>query len=520
METALIEDLPPRADLKNIRIGDELGAGGQGKVFNVHDPLIDGKPTALKLYSQKALENLNAATLANFVSFGRQLPRPDMNWLYDNYAWPASVVVKGDQTCGFLMLKASPDYSFDFLTQAKGPRPRLSHVAYLLNDDDYTWDMGLWVTDLDRLIILKTVATSLRRLHGMDIAFGDLSPKNVLFRLHPDPRSFFIDCDAVRLKDETALEQVETVDWKAPDDEPMATRATDSYKFGLLAIRLFARDQTTRDTSAIARLSPKLGELARNSLNANPDRRPTPGQWVDVIQRIPRQSVPNPAPPPPGTTANGSVSGGPVPSGGPQPSPSPLGPPSPLRKPAALLALGAGLVALILIFLFVILPALTGSSPPVRAATDPVAKQEAMTINTLLDQNAASQVKLEYAMNHIFACSDVAGNDSQVNMVVGQGTSELSEASGLPVAALANGASMKSYLVEVLRISLHADEDYLTWANGVMAHGCNAQNLWAPAYANGYAQTQHVVAAKLNFLPLWNNVAGMYGFPIRSQSDI
>jgi hypothetical protein len=514
METALMDLPPPRVDLKDIDTGKKLGSGGQGTVFDVNGVLIGGEPAALKLYSSEALSNLNAATLEKFINFGRQLPALDMEWLYGNYAWPVSVVTMGDNPRGLLMRKAPPNYSFAFRTHSRSALPRLSEVAFLLNSDDYLWSVGLWVTDRDRLIILETVATSLSRLHNFGIAFGDLSPKNVLFRQQPDPSSFFIDCDAVRLDKETALEQLETTGWEVPGSEQRATRATDSYKFGLLAVRLFARDQTTRDTSAIAKISPKLGELARNSLNADANRRPTPGQWVDAIQRVPRQSVPDPAPPPPPDT----TTHGPRPSNGPDPPPPP--PPGRPRKPAALLALSGGLVALILIFLFVILPALTGSSPPVRAATDPVAKQEAMTINTLLDQNAASQVKLEYAMNHIFACSDVAGNDSQVNMVVGQGTSELSEASGLPVAALVNGASMKSYLVEVLRISLHADEDYRTWANGVMAHGCNAQNLWAPAYANGYAQTQHVVAAKLNFLPLWNNVAGMYGFPIRSQSDI
>lgn len=507
--------LAAKVDYDGIVIGRDLRKGGQGRVFDVDTPVLDGgRKAVLKLYLPGALDQLNVAILEKMVFFARQLSSTNRNWLYDNYAWPVSIVEKSGNPCGFLMRKAPSDYFFDFQS-AKGAQQKPSDVAFLLNGDDFVRRAGLWVTDRDRLVILETVAISLSRLHGLGVTVGDLSPKNVLFRLQPTPGSFFIDCDSFSLNGETALPQLETGDWEAPAGEPRATIETDSYKFGLLAIRLFAREQETKDASAISAKSSVLGSLARLSVNAvTPNSRPKPGAWVDKIEEVVRST-------PVHDESTESAGGAPHVTNG-RPRVHPPGPaPGPVRnfpKRAAVLILG-GAVALILIFVFVILPVLIGSSPAASAA-NAAAKREATTINALLDHNSSSQVQLESAMGRIFTCSDVAGDEGQVDMVARQLASQLSEASGLSVAALPDGPSLRSYLVEVLRISLHADNDYLTWASGVMVHGCNAQNLQNATYANGYTLTKDVVAAKLNFLPLWNHVARTYGFQYRTQSDI
>src|ERR1019366_7340580 len=116
-----------------------------------------------------------------------------------------------------------------------------------------------------------------------DVVVGDLSPKNLLFSLAPEPGCFIIDCDAMRVRGETVLPQAQTPDWEVPAGEPIATPAADAYKFGLLAIRLFARDQSSSDPAALAALSPELGRLADLSLHDDPARRPGPGAWVPAL---------------------------------------------------------------------------------------------------------------------------------------------------------------------------------------------------------------------------------------------
>jgi hypothetical protein len=106
----------------------------------------------------------------------------------------------------------------------------------------------------------------------------------VLFNLNSYASCFIIDCDAVALHGDSALEQVDTPEWEVPSGERKGTEASDSYKFGLLAIRLFARDQSSRDASALRALSPEMGRLAALSQDHDPLRRPSPGSWVAAIQ--------------------------------------------------------------------------------------------------------------------------------------------------------------------------------------------------------------------------------------------
>ena len=181
------------------------------------------------------------------------------------------------------MRAVPPAYYFDFQKQTKGTERKPSDMAFLLNSDDYVRRAGITVSEQDRLALLGSLAAALSRLHALGTVVGDLSPKNVLFSLGSSPSCFLIDCDAVQLRGVTVLDQVETPDWEAPAGETRATQATDSYKLGLLAIRLFARDQSSRDATALAAASPELGRLARLSLSLDPDQRPAPGMWIPAL---------------------------------------------------------------------------------------------------------------------------------------------------------------------------------------------------------------------------------------------
>ena len=112
--------LAAKVDYDGIVIGRDLRKGGQGRVFDVDTPVLDGgRKAVLKLYLPGALDQLNVAILEKMVFFARQLSSTNRNWLYDNYAWPVSIVEKSGNPCGFLMRKAPSDYFFDFQS-AKG----------------------------------------------------------------------------------------------------------------------------------------------------------------------------------------------------------------------------------------------------------------------------------------------------------------------------------------------------------------------------------------------------------------
>jgi eukaryotic-like serine/threonine-protein kinase len=175
-------------------------------------------------------------------------------------------------------------YRFSFTTRTQGSKAMLSTVEFLLNPDSYVSGAGISISERDRLNLLGALAETISRLHAHGVIIGDLSPKNVLFNLNSYASCFIIDCDAVALRGESALDQVDTPEWEVPLGEKKGTEASDSFKFGLLAIRLFARDQSSRDPSALSALSPELGRLAALSQDLDPLRRPPPGAWVSTIQ--------------------------------------------------------------------------------------------------------------------------------------------------------------------------------------------------------------------------------------------
>jgi eukaryotic-like serine/threonine-protein kinase len=277
----------PRVEISSLSLGAELGAGGQGRVVGVSGSLIDGRwPAVLKIYSQAALADLDVAVLETIAGLPVHLGADQACWLLEDAAWPAAIAEDRGMACGFLMRAVPAEYYFSFQTQTQGARRKLADVAFLLNPDHYVSKSGLAVSEQDRLALLGSLARLLTRWHKLGIAIGDLSPKNLLFSIVPSPNCFVIDCDAVRLRGSTVLSQVETPDWEAPSGEPKATAATDSYKFGLLAIRLFARDQSSRDRAAITALSPELGLLAQLSQQPDPARRPGPGAWIGTLDAV------------------------------------------------------------------------------------------------------------------------------------------------------------------------------------------------------------------------------------------
>ncbi|MFD8822609.1 hypothetical protein ACFV1C_09650 [Streptomyces sp. NPDC059605] len=349
----------PAVEYGTLALGRRLGQGGQGTVHEVTNKRINktaggGWEVAYKEYSPTVLAELDVAVLSAQVDLPGALGATEGRWLCDSTAWPAAVVRRNGQVCGLLMRMVPDRFQFTLkgLTSTSPASRRLANLEYLLNTDAYITGIGLGISDSDRVLLLADLAVTLSRLHRIGIAVGDLSPKNLLFTIDPAPQCFLIDCDAMRLHGATALPQAETPDWQVPGGEEKATPASDVYKLGLLAIRLFARDQTTTDPSALAAISPELGDLARTSLDPDPARRPTSNAWVEQLTATSHAVSTTPAaatvarngPRPSNASSAGSAPGT---------APTPATPPGRINWSSLKETVGALAVGLLLIFVIV-----------------------------------------------------------------------------------------------------------------------------------------------------------------------
>lgn len=285
--TARIEDgaLVQGAELR-------LKKGGQGRIILIEQPRdAEGGRLVYKRYRPEWLGQLDEQALDALGELPAQAG-PDAVWLRERTAWPQTLITEGGGVVGFLMREIPAEFSFSNVTPT-GVTQLTAEYAFLLNEDRYLNDIGLRVSDRDRLELLADVADSLERLHRLGACVGDLSPKNMLFALTTH-RTFYLDCDSMRLHGADVLPQAHTPDWELPPGEEPATPAADTFKFGLLAIRLFARDQSSRDPSRLGLVWPRLAELAVASQSLDPTERGTPADWIPELQAAAAVADPHP----------------------------------------------------------------------------------------------------------------------------------------------------------------------------------------------------------------------------------
>ncbi|MCC3779371.1 hypothetical protein [Streptomyces sp. UNOB3_S3] len=263
----------------------ELSQGGQGTVWKAPNVRVNRVwPAVFKEYHPHVLPDLDVTALETMVAFLGSLPEADGKWIADRLAWPAGLVTDAGKVCGFVMREV-PSELHMVIGKGAHRQWKLQGVQFLLNPDSVNLlhGTGPAFTDRQRVRFLIDLAYTLARLHTLGVVVGDLSPQNLLFSQGPEPTCFFIDCDAMRIHGRSALPQAETPDWQAPPGEPRATTGSDSYKFALLAIRLFARTLTDTDSTAIGTVSGQLWWLAQRGLLPQPSQRPSPGEWIGPL---------------------------------------------------------------------------------------------------------------------------------------------------------------------------------------------------------------------------------------------
>ncbi|MCF3137160.1 hypothetical protein [Streptomyces olivochromogenes] len=270
-----------------------LGNGGQGIVYGVPDPpgKFKGEYLAYKEYLPTVAYKSDA--LYDMVCFRQLLSQAERDFLDERLTWPLALVYRGatptdprpsgnpnTKVVGFLMRRVVQAYE---LRMPQTNEVKLQALEFLLNDDAYMTRVGLFVDDAHRVELLLDLARTLDWLHRRAVAVGDLSPKNVLFTLGGRGRCLFIDCDSMRYRSQDVLAQVDTPGWEVPEPQK-ATTASDSFKFGLLALRVFNRDQDSVDPGPLRAVSTELAQLANRAQNRDPQRRPPLSEWLPVLE--------------------------------------------------------------------------------------------------------------------------------------------------------------------------------------------------------------------------------------------
>jgi hypothetical protein len=480
--------MPPLVNVASLGARTVLGSGGQGTVYAVAGHLIDRTwPAAYKEIDAA----VDASALTAMVAFRDALPPAAARRIGEIAAWPATLVERDSRLCGFLMRRAPDEFETE-LEFPSGRSRRLARVELLLNDDAYLDARALRIDDRFRLELLHDTARAIELFHRLGVVVGDLSPNNLLFSRVRRPRCFFLDCDGMRLRGASPLRAAETVDWQAPAGEGRAAApATDSYKFALLCVRLFAGDQSTRDAAALDRAGTRLRALAERALAADPRRRPGMGQWQAALA----------------AAAAGHRTGMPAPGAARA---------GPNRRFVA-----AGLAAMLVILIAALASctllrnaAATFGGDRARAA------EQAGGVAQVLAGSAAGRDRAVAAVQHVVACTDVHTAVQDLRNDAAARLAAVERARTLSIERLPRGAELKTELTSALDHRRRADEAYAVWADAVQRAGCGSPAMYGPQRRAGEAEDRAAAVAGARVAELWNPIAGQYGHPRVSDQDI
>ncbi|MEU4422036.1 hypothetical protein AB0F81_15535 [Actinoplanes sp. NPDC024001] len=476
-------------------LGEEIGSGGQGRVFAV--PMRP--PFVFKEYRADLLGEVDVGVLASLVGLLHSLDGEQRAHLQRHAAWPVHLVSRNGVICGFLMERLPPD----FLVRVRllsGYRDLPGQVQLLLNDDQYLAARELPVDDRFRLELLTDVAATMAVLHRLDVAVGDLSPNNLYFSWNPPLRCHFIDCDAMRVRGGTVLPPVETDDWQVPrPDEQPATKQSDSYKFGLLCVRLFAGDQSTTDPAPVRRAGPAVYALARRSLSASPRRRPSLRDW----ERALRKALVTPAPAP---TPVQVVQ-------------------APVRPRRRFRFRWVFRLAMVSAVLFYGVPQLSACQDWVRetieaatAGSDPTA--QAAAVAALLADSAQDRKQVNAAVQDVIDCKRLNSAAARLRKAAVNRGVGLDRVEQLEVGELPSGEELRARMTEAFTHSRAADVAYRRWAQVMERGKCGAKARRSTDRKRGDAESAKARKAKAEVERLWFPIAVEYGQPQFTQRDI
>jgi sugar lactone lactonase YvrE len=311
----------------------KIAQGGQGVVYQAPNVKVKFAASMVyKEYKPHTRAEIDFTALAAMPALVEDsLTYAQAERLVSTAAWPCALVEQAGTPTGFVM-PAIPQQFFIALTTVKGGSMAAAEFQHLLNHPSVLAARGISVDDAQRYSLLREVASGLAFLHKHGVCVGDISPKNLLCALTPHPAIYFIDCDAMRINGVSALRQVETPGWQVPAGEELATVYSDTYKLGLLALRLLVGDHDTTNPQHLPATTPDLlGQIITDTLTNPPQRRPLPEAWsyvlgnaIEAAQHQQKTATPPPvstAPAPPPTPVVHSRPSTPPPPSAPPPPP-------------------------------------------------------------------------------------------------------------------------------------------------------------------------------------------------------
>ncbi len=546
-----------------VTVGRLLARGGEGEVFAVTSP----RGTVFKKYlpaafaRDPALENRLRAMVANPPAQWRE---PQSHHV--TLAWPTDLILENGRFAGFLMAAVE-------MAETVEPHRVTNPDDRRKASGSTSWAQGFSWKYLIHAAVNLAQATQM--LHECGVVIGDFNERNS--RVTRDARITLLDCDSMQISDpvgggwffcrvgrpEYTPPELMHADWSktvrhassdlfalaihiyqfllegehpfrgmwnGPGDKPSVTELASQ---GVWAYKKGGMLRPRRSAIPADMLPDSIMGMFRPWCQHEASRTSTQQALPPVAMPTATQVALAPVPQPTTTYVPPAI----VPAPRPAPNvPIPVTPvvvATPKRSGAAqkgvrAILIGAGLCLVAAIAIPVALSGVgahtsapgtvTSNSNSGTSGSNGSESDQATAMNSLLQDSSNSRTSVESSVQEVQNCSDIADGTSGLQQVVSERSTELSEADNLSTGAMPNGATLKSDLIGAIKNSLDADNDFLSWAQGV--GGCSGSAPEDSNYQAAMNASSTAVSYKNDFVTLWNPIAQSQGFSTLTQADI
>jgi hypothetical protein len=275
---------------------DRLNRGANGTIWRLTGFQLTSDPGAVvyKQYHGAAAQGVSLPGLASIVQARVRLKDKQRAALDELTVWPLRVVVNREGApLGVLMRLIDPIFMEDMRLPSGRRETVARELQHLIFDPAVARRGGVDVPDdrdgLARFAICERMAMAMSIMHGANLVYGDLSARNVLYRLRPKPSILLVDCDAARVKGSAAVnKQQNSPDWDPPEGGQQ-TQASDRYKLALFVLRCLLPGRNAslnRDPASADKLLNATGrQLMREALTGPPNDRPLARQWLSYLRQ-------------------------------------------------------------------------------------------------------------------------------------------------------------------------------------------------------------------------------------------
>ena len=149
------------------------------------------------------------------------------------------------------------------------------------------------------------------------------------------------------------------------------------------------------------------------------------------------------------------------------------------------------------------------TSEPQTSGSQPEAA-EVTAMSNLLTSSNGSRANVQTVATDIMDCLNVQDDVTQLDQIISQRESQLTNAESLQVDAIPDGAELQNDLVTALMASLAADQDYLSWAQEQNDNNC-ADGVDSQYYDQALTDDTTASNDKTTFEELWTPLAQQYG---------